>query len=303
MKKMHYWAIGLLTLIAGMNTSCSDEIEGEIPSEKAELKITADMGGYDKEDSKAIFTGTSFADGAHIGVYVLNSSGSAYDGQACTNLDYSVSSSKWSCAKTTYLSATAGTVYAYYPYNSGWDIGAIAVTATTSPGGGTDYMYATPKSVSQASTTAALTMNHALVAVKVSIKRGTYTGTGKVTALTWKCAGAGTGGTLNAKTGAISSPTGGSTDFNTGLTADNTYTITTTAKDYVFMAVPTGTAGGVTFNVTMDGKTFSVTSSSVTLAKGKQYQYVLQMDSKTMSLKATLTDWAAQTQENLKPSF
>ena len=294
-------------ILAGAFTACDSE--SELPTaalnEKAPLKIDVKADGFEEEGTKAMFTGTSFANNTEIRVYVLNSSGAGYDGQATTNLKYTLSSSGWGCGKTIYLSSTTGTVYAYYPYNSSLaNPEAIAMTATTAPGGGTDYMYATAKSVSQKAPTAALTMKHALTAVKVSIKKGTYKGAGKVTALTWTSDGAGTGGSLNAKTGAVSSVTGTGTVFNAGLTAESSYTITTTAKDYTFMAVPAGTSKALSFSVTMDGKTFTVNSAAVILGQGKLHQYILTMDAKTMTVsKVTLTDWANQTEEGLKPSF
>ena len=70
------------------------------------------------------------------------------------------------------------------------------------------------------------------------------------------------------------------------------------------MAVPAGTSKALSFSVTMDGKTFTVNSAAVILGQGQLHQYILTMDAKTMTVsKVTLTDWANQTEEGLKPSF
>ena len=302
-----FFNLGLL--IAGLaSSSCENELQEEMVTglmEKTPLSIQVAAGQVEDASTKALVEGNSLPVGSEIGLRVVQAGKSTYDGTTYENGKSSFDGTKWNVASDVLLSATPGTVYAYYPHNSSLaNPEAIAMTASTAPGGGTDYMYATTNSVSQKAPTAALTMKHALTAVKVSIQKGTYQGAGKVTALTWTSDGAGTGGSLNAKTGAVSSVTGTGTAFNAGLTAESSYTITTTAKDYTFMAVPAGTSKALSFSVTLDGQTFTVNSAAVTLGQGKLHQYILTMDAKTMTVsKVTLTDWANQTEEGLKPSF
>ena len=308
MNKKNYITGALLTLLATMNMSCSDEIEQTVAQGSTPLEIAAVMDGYADEDTKALVTGTSFPASTAIGVKVLNSSGSAYDGQTYKNIKFTStgtgSSQTWAGASTVYLSNTSGKVYAYYPWADNTDMTAIAMStgsglATSVP----DYMYATAATVSQTSRTASLTMNHALVAVTVTLTKGTYTGTGTVTSLKWTCAGAGQGGTLNAQTGVVTGVTGGGTAFDSGLTSTATQAIGT-SKSYTFMAVPTGTAGQPTFTVVMDGQTFTAKGANITMAKGKHYKYKLTMDSKGLTVSSvTVTAWASQTAVTVKPTF
>lgn len=274
-------------------TGCSDEV-GDSILRNPELMVSVTTDNYG-DDSKAIITGTSLTSGS-IGLSMLKGSDdSAYDGKAYNNLQFTYSSSKWSCGTPVYLSPTSGKVYAYYPYNSSASITAVPIDVSTN----NDYMYATPVTVSQTSTSAALTMKHAIACVYVTIKKGTYTGTGTVTAFTWKSATAGTKATMNAKTGALSSISGGSNVFNTGVSS---LAINTTGNTYSFLVVPTGTAGAVTFNVTMDGKAYAVSTGSTTFSAGKRYNYTVVMDAKKMTIGGvTVTGWTGVTGGSFVP--
>ena len=254
--------------------------------------------------TKAMLTGTAFSSGAKIGVTMLNSTGGAYDGQTYNNIAYTYNGSAWT-GSTIYLSPTAGKVYAYHPYDADRsNISAIALSATTGlASGGTDFMYATPANVTQTSRTATLVMKHALTAVSVTINRGTYTGTGTITGMTWTSSSAGTGGTLNATNGTINNPTGGGTTFNSGLTSSATTNVSN-GSTYTFMVVPTATNAPVNFSVTMDGQTYTVSSGSIKMESGTKYAFTLTMDSKTMSVSGvTVNTWTTSDKGELKPSF
>lgn len=298
----------MMALLATVNQGCSDEMEQAVAEGPKPLEIAAVMDGYNEENTKALITGTTFPASHVIGVKLLNSSGTAYDSKTYNNIKATSSgtgsSQTWSLASTIYLSNTAGKLYAYSPYADNTDLTAISMS--TGSGLATnvkDYMYATAANVSQTATSASLTMNHALVAVSVILKNGTYTGAGSVTSLKWACAGAGQAGTLNAQTGAISSVTGGGSQFDAGLTSSATQSIRTSTT-YTFLAVPTGTAGQPTFTVVMDGQTFTAKGANITMGKGKHYKYQLTMDGKTLTVSSvTVTAWSSQKAVTVKPTF
>lgn len=291
-----------LLIVAATFTACTDDMD--IPPNDNSMIVKAVVEDI-KDETKDIITGNAFPNGSHIGVTVLNTSGSAYDGMTYSNIKFTLNTSSWSGASTVYLSSTAGTAYAYYPWVSSADITALAITAPTGlASSGTDYMYATAQSVSQTARSVTFPMKHALAAVEVIVKKGSYTGTGKVTACTWRSASAGTSGKLNAKTGALSNQAGASTTFDTGLTSSAALTASTAGTTYTFMCVPMAAAGAPTFNLTMDGQAYSVSGASITFESGNKYVYTLTMNSKTLSLSAVhVTAWASGTTASLTPTF
>ena len=230
-------------------------------------------------ESKGLVTDTYLPSGSAIGVTVLNTSGTNYDGTAYSNIKFTSSgtgtSQTWSGASTVKLSATEGYCYAYYPYNSS----ASSITAIPVTAGGTDYLYATKQSVNDKSKTATLPMKHALAAIRFALKRGTYAGTGKVTAVSVASSALGSSGTLNATTGAVTAANKG-----TAVSQSASLTLSTTAQNVDVVMVPSGSAGTITLTVTIDGKAYSTTVSSTTIAQGSCYTYTLTVNAGALAL-------------------
>lgn len=285
--------IFLLGAASLLLASCSSELDTPLNEALGSGKTNLSINVVTENiESKGLVTDSYLASGAEIGVTVLNTSGGNYDGIAYNNIKFTSSgtstSQTWAGASAIKLSATDGYCYAYYPYSSSvTDITSVPVAS-----GQTDYMYAKSVTVNDKAKTAALSMKHALSAVTVTIKKGTYTGTGKVTAFTWTSPTAGTSAKMNAKTGALSSISGGGGSYNSGLSSSSTLTISTSGNSYSFVAVPTGTAGKVTFNLTIDGKTYTVQSNSLTFAAGSKYNFTVTVDAKQLSLSGVqVTAW------------
>lgn len=106
---------------------------------------------------------------------------------------------------------TEGTCYAYYPYSSSASYVASIPVSTTNQD---DYLYATAKTVNAANKSATLTMQHALAAVRLMIKKGDYSGTGELTGVSVQSSALGTLGSLNAKTDEISDVQGKNTPIS-----------------------------------------------------------------------------------------
>lgn len=198
-----------LFLMAGLAlmsafTACSNDDEMKAVAQAEGTPLVVQSVGVAEVGTKAGIFGTSFADGAAIGVY-LNAGelGQAYNANdetsVTTNVSYTKGASSWSWGNPIMLSSTVGTVRAYYPYNSsysgtGIDVPVSVAAAQTSISSGTedvsdqkDYMYATKVSdISNArdkSTIATLKMNHALAMVTFKFKNSDsnpYVGAGKV---------------------------------------------------------------------------------------------------------------------------
>lgn len=268
----------------------------------AELDITVSTADA---ETKAIEKSTSFASGTAIGISLQSGSGT-YDGISYANVKSTASGSgasqTWANEKSILLSSTSGTLYGYYPYSSTvTDVANIPVTATSSSQ--TDYMYATAVSgLKNTNRSASLTMKHALAGISVTVKKGTYTGTGSVTSVGFASDGIGTGAALNAKTGALSSVTGTGTSF----TSTTSFTLSASGTAREFMVVPAGTSKTITFTVIVDGITYRVTTAATDLPEGKITSYTLTVNAEGMTLSSvSITAWttgaAADGALTLKP--
>lgn len=217
---------------------------------------------------------------------VTSTSGGKYDNTAYNNIQFTSSgtgtSQTWS-GGTVKLSATNGYCYAYYPYSSS----ASTITAIPVTAGGTDYMYASPVTVNDKAKNASLTMKHALSAIRFALKRGTYTGTGKVTGVTVASSVLGSSGTLNATTGKL-------TVSNKGTAVSQTASINlnNTVQNVDVVMVPSGSAGSITLSITIDGKIYSTTVASTTIAQGSCYTYTITVNARNLSLSSVkVGDW------------
>lgn len=281
--KSKLFFLGAVSLLLA---SCSNELDlsDYQGGGNSELSINVVTDNF---ESKGLVTGSYLASGAAIGVTVLNTSGGNYDGTAYSNIKFTSSgtgtSQTWSGASTVKLSATEGYCYAYYPYSSS----ASTITSIPVTAGGTDYMYATKASVNDKSKTAALTMKHALSAIRFALKKGTYGGTGKVTAVSVTSSALGSSGTLNATTGAVTAANKG-----TAVSQTANLTLSTTVQNVDVVMVPSGTAGTITLSVTIDGKAYSTSVSSTTIAQGSCYTYTLTVNAGNLALSGVkVGDW------------
>lgn len=294
---------GSLLCAALLASSCQDDVDVNVAKNDTpkELQIEVINEGISDQETKGLITGTTFPANSEIGLTVTGPSTETYDGQTYKNLLYKYSGGTWSTTSKVYLTKTVGNVYAYYPYSASvTDITAVPIDASTD----TDYMYAkTTANVSNTNPSATLGMAHAMTAVTVKVVKGNYTNTGTITGLTWKSSSAAKTAKMNAKTGGLTNITGANEVFDSGLTASNTTTLAAQTQ-YLFMAVPAGTSGPLSFTVNMDGQTYTAQSASVELKPGTKYNYTLEMNGVAMSVSSvTITDWVDKPVETIKPSL
>jgi len=193
------------------------------------------------------------------------------------------------------LTETKGTLYAYYPHDGNVDISAIPVDMTAADQ--TDWLYATPVAdVNEDNASVAVTLNHALANINVSLVKGSYVGTGNVTAISVQSDGIAPKGTFNA-----AQATPDYTAFeDEGAALERTVTTTLGGTATDIMVVPTGSSATITFNVTVDGTVFTATSAAVGLEKGSSYKYTLTLNSTFMSVSdVSVTPWNVVTKETL----
>ena len=223
-----------------------------------------------------------------IGVFVTSASGGDYDGHSYNNIAFTANGSdasqKWNGFSIA-LSMNEGKCYAYYPYSSSvTDMTNIPVSTS----GQDDYMYATAATVNANNTTASLKMKHALSAVRFMIKKGTYAGIGQVTAVSVKSSALGTSGTLNAKSGEVTSVSGkGST-----ISVSKSLKLSTSTQNVDVIVVPTGSAADLTLSVTLDGKTYSTVVSGAAVTKANCNKYTLTVNAGELALSGVeIGDW------------
>ena len=276
--------------------SCSNELD--VPVSQAVVGKDAtplSINVLANPTTKAQITGDKLPNESKIGVTLIATGvgDELYDSHEYKNIYYSTTDgSTWAIdnTKSILLSATDGTVYAYYPYDVNvTDIEHISINATD----GTDYMYAEPVSgIKNSNAAAQLTMKHALSVVKFTIQKATsngYTGAGEITKVKLEGATMGSEGFMNIKTQAVNASAG--TMTYTSQLKLNPADVSETNQAQVF-AVPTGTQSAIKFTVTMDGQDYTATTGDVTLASGQQYSYTLNMSSTGLTVNTvTVTEW------------
>ena len=284
--------VSLMAVTCTVLTSCN-ESEAEVP-QPSPVTLNIEV-GLDQFPGRAIITGNTLGDNSQIGI--LLDDGSATDYDAANNVRFTASTvdgkQVWTPDTKVSLTATQGTLYAYYPYAAGTDLSAIEVSTVSQ----TDYLYAEPiDNVNEDNNTVSLTMKHMLTNVKVNIDRGSYTGEGNISNITIHSDGFATGGTFNAaqETPAFTSTTGTDESFSQNVTT------TLGGKSADIMVVPTGTSNPVAVTATIDGKEYVVSTEDITLSGGCSYQYSLVLHNTCLEVSGvSITPWNHVPKEEL----
>ena len=272
-----------LLCIGAVFTACIDDevINQTTKALQVSVSIEASI------ESRAIIDGGYLPDGASIGVTLTAEDGSAYDGQAFTNLQYTASgegsAQTWSSATPASLSITAGKVIAYYPYYGGDDFDLKAVPVETASQ--TAYMYAKPVTgINMVSPAANLTMQHAMTDIRINVKKGTYTGTGEVTKITAKAPAFATTATMDVETGVFANVSGSGAQFVQELTGA-AISSGNIVHDFLIVPDAKSTSGDVSIFVIIDGKKFAVTVPyTESFQQGFAYTYNLTLDNAALTL-------------------
>ena len=282
-----------LLLITSAFTSCTNESEVfNQSSPKLDVKF-----GVALPQARAIFTDASLPSGSVVGAMLDDGTATDYDSYSPLYFTATGAgdSQTWAPNTDVVLTETKGTLYAYYPHDGNVDISAIPVDMTAADQ--TDWLYATPVTdVNEDKASVAVTLNHALANINVSLVKGSYVGTGNVTAISVKSDGIAPKGTFNA-----TQATPDYTAFeDEGAALERTVNTTLGGTATDIMVVPTGTSATITFNVTVDGTVYTATSAAVELERGSSYKYTLTLNSTFMGVsEVSVTPWNAVTKETL----
>ena len=240
--------------------------------------------------TKGLIKEARLPDGASVGITVKDSYG-VYTGELFTNVKYTAQSESgsqvWVSDSPVMLSSETGTAYAYYPYNSAIeDITAVTVKATSAIQ--LDCMWGQPVSVSKDSRNAKFTMKHALAAVRITYVRGSYTGAGKVTKVSFGGSCIGTAGYLDITDGTLHTIIGKGGTVSPAITAT---TLSSTLQESEIIVIPTGEKQGK-ITITIDGKDYVLEFSDIDLRQGQITQFHLTVNDGELSLSdITVSEW------------
>lgn len=296
MKRIKYLlpclALGLLSC-SDDNTSPQQESVSKAMTVKTEIRGS----------SRAMITDTHFQSGSALGITLVDNKDGVltYDGltEGYYNVKYVSSGTYpnqiWTAAdKPIYLSSTDGRAVAYFPYaDEEDDFTALTIKAN----GQTDYMYSEwVKPINNLNSEAMFEMKHAMAGIRISLKRGSYTGAGSVSDIRLTSSALGVSGTLNAADGTISDVTTG--EINTYMLQPVFTSFNVTADDYtptLLMAVPVpGVRDDVSISVTIDGHVFQAKGLMVQpFYSGNIYTFKLTLDNTALSIsdEVSITPW------------
>ena len=291
-----------LLCIGAVFTACTDDEIINQTTKALQVSVSTEA----PAESRAIIDGGYLPDGASIGVTLTAEDGTAYDGQAFTNLQYTAagegSAQTWSSATPASLSITTSKVIAYYPYYGGDDFDLKAVPVETASQ--TDYMYAKPVTgINMVSPAANLTMQHAMTDIRINVKKGTYTGTGEVTKITAKAPAFATTATMDVETGVFANVSGGGAQFVQEL-AGAAISSGNVVHDFLIVPDAKSTSGDVSIFVIIDGKKFAVNVPyTEAFQQGFAYTYNLTLDNAALTLDGvSVSKWGvkAEVDESLQ---
>ncbi len=213
-------------------------------------------------ETKAAIDGTTFPEEGEIGLFLFKDETATQDyGDGYKNVKYAYNSSKskWTASPSIKVGSTPGYLYGYYPYDSeATDVKAIPVESSLN---GDDVMYASKQAEPITDTTAAntaITMNHALARVSITVKNNGYTGDAKLTKIKFSGAEIAPEGTLDAIDGSV---TATKSDVTLDVTGE-VQAITATGTLYECLLVPSEVETNkqtVTLTLTIDDQDKTIT--------------------------------------------
>lgn len=288
----------LLPAVIGIITFCSCNEEIIVPdAEPAETTAALELSMTTATLTRGLIKDTQLPDGASVGITVKDDYG-IYTGELFTNIKYTAQSESgnqtWITDSPIMLSSETGTAYAYYPYNSAIeDITAVTVKASSNIQ--IDCMWGQPVSVSKDSRNARFTMKHALAAVRITYVRGSYTGVGKVTKVSFGGSCIGTAGYLDITDGTLHTIIGKGGTISPTMTAT---TLSSTLQESEIIVIPTGEKQGK-ITITIDGKDYTLEFGDIDLRQGQITQFHLTVNSGELSLSdITVSEWTYGESEN-----
>ena len=280
--------LSALSIAAALSSCSPQDITPPLIEEETLVPLELELATHTV--TRAIVEGTTLPTASSVGITVRDSYG-AYAGEEYTNIKYTskeVSGSDvWECDSPIMLSPQTGVLYSYYPYAEACsDISAISIRANSTVQ--TDFMWGTPVSVSKDNRHASIKMNHALAAVRITYVRGTYSGTGTVSKVSFGGNCIAVAGTLDATDGSLSNFAGKGTMLTPPQIAT---TLSSSLQEFELLVIPTGEKQGKVV-ITIDGKDYTLEFGDIDLRQGHMTQFHLTVNDGELSLSdITVSEW------------
>lgn len=290
-------AIGL------MAASCAypDEVlkDDLTPDGEKPLKVAVNTGKA--EITKSLITTHSLADGSEIGIALYDADGNDYNGHPYKNVCFTAGLSDdgqyWTPERDVMLSSEKAELYAYYPYSGTVnDISSIPVSASSDVQ--TDYMFAQKVSgLYNKQPEASIIMKHALSAIRLSVKRGSYTGKGKITKVSVKGDVIASEAMLDAMTGRLSEAIPSENGICPPI---DPVSITTEYQNIEIIVVPIiENKSPIEINIEMDGAAYTITTDEVTLQQGNIAVFEAIVNNREISIASvSVGDWGYTAEGN-----
>ena len=254
-----FMAVAVAALLAGCAKSPI-----ETPSDTKGL-TDLELTHVGSTEVKSAIDGKDFPQTGEIGLFLFTDEAATtpYGKTGYTNVKYAYNSDKkkWTASPSIKVGSTPGYLYGYYPYSS--EAESIKTIPVASSLDGDDVMYASKQNspiTDQTASQTAITMNHALARVSITVKNNGYTGNAKLTSIKFAGAKIAQEGTLNALDGKI---TATNSDVTLDVTGD-AQTITAAGTTYECLLVPSdaiSTRQDLDLTLTIDGDVKTATLS------------------------------------------
>ena len=286
-------SLAVLAIVAVLTGCTKNPIEA--PSDSKGL-ADLELASVNSVQTKAAIDGTTFPADGEIGLFLFeNETATQAYGDGYENIKYTYNSTKekWTASPSIKVGSIPGYLYGYYPYNSAsTDVKAIPVVSSLN---GDDVMYARSQTVTdKTASQTAITMNHALARVAVTVVNKGYTGDAKLTKIKFSGAEIAPTGTLNALNGNI-----------TASKADVTLDVPTASQDitaagttYDCLLVPSDKVSGrqaVSLTLTIDGeaKTANLSDDNgVIIAQNTKSNITITLSNSGISVQTvSVEDW------------
>ena len=269
--------------------SPTDEFPAYTISDKAELSISVNT----QPPTKGMITERMLPDGSELCIGIFNPDGSNYMGKNYGHLYFKAENGPgtqiWKPSGQVLLGESEGVLYAYYPYSmySGGDIRHIFVEADSYTQD--DFMYAGPYTgLNMDNKHVDITLKHALAAIKLTTRRGSYEGAGAIRSI-------GLGGYCGGYQGYFDVTQGKFTEVSTGgiIYPTTSFNLSDGPNEQYIMLIPTGEPGDLMIRMTIDEVYYTKTIPNFMIEQGKITNLNLSVDKGKLTINSvTLSEWS-----------
>jgi len=269
--------------------SPTDELTADTITDESELSISVNT----QPPTKGMITERVLPDGSELCIGIFNPDGSNYMGKNYGHLYFKAENGPgtqiWKPSGQVLLGESEGVLYAYYPYSmySGGDIRHIFVEADSYTQD--DFMYAGPYTgLNMDNKHVDITLKHALAAIKLTTRRGSYEGAGAIRSI-------GLGGYCGGYQGYFDVTQGKFTEVSTGgiIYPTTSFNLSDGPNEQYIMLIPTGEPGDLMLRMTIDEVYYTKTIPNFMIEQGKITNLNLSVDKGKLTINSvTLSEWS-----------